>query len=156
MVIMKIKNTQKFVLFFYIFSVVFLFFGCDNATKKNTKNNKCVHCGMNTEKYQQWIGVIKSKEKIEKTCSPRCLLLVCMRNKEKLNADLSLKDYYEQTKIDAKKTFFVVGSKILGPMGNDFIPFKTKKDAEIFLQDNQRKKILFFDEISVKTIIEYQ
>ncbi len=132
-----------------------IFLSCNNP-KNNLKNSKCIHCGMNTQKYQQWIGVIKEKQKIAITCSPRCLLLVCLRDKEKLKADLSLKDYYEQTKIDAKKTFFVVGSKILGPMGNDFIPFKTKKDADLFLQDNQGKKILSFQEIDFKTIMEYQ
>ncbi|TAH30076.1 MAG: hypothetical protein EAZ06_04520 [Cytophagales bacterium] len=150
-----IKNMR---LLFYFF--IFLFFlGCNNNdTQKNTttQTNRCVHCGMHTEKYEQWQGIIQDKGNTYSTCSPRCLLLTHIHNKKWVNADLWLKDYYDQKKINAKKAFFVAGSKILGPMGSDFIPLTTKKDATLFLNDNQGKKIFTFDEIDMKIIQQYQ
>ena len=57
-------------------------------------------------------------------------------------------DYYKLHKIDAKSAFFVIGSNVLGPMGNELIPFENEEDALTFAKDHFGKKIVKFDEIT--------
>ena len=56
-------------------------------------------------------------------------------------------DYYSLNAIDAKKSFYVSGSNIYGPMGEELIPFKTVKEANDFSKCHYGKKVLIFDEI---------
>jgi len=55
-------------------------------------------------------------------------------------ADIIITDYYSQKPIDAKKAYYVIGSDVNGPMGEELIPFKTEDEAKTFLQDHHRKE----------------
>ena len=57
-------------------------------------------------------------------------------------------DYYTQKPIDAKKAYYVVGSDVNGPMGEELIPFTSLNSAKTFLQDHHGKKIIKFNEIT--------
>ncbi len=57
-------------------------------------------------------------------------------------------DYYSQMAIDGRKAFYVIGSNVIGPMGNELIPFKTMNEAQTFIKDHNGKKILKFKEIT--------
>jgi len=57
-------------------------------------------------------------------------------------------DYYSQNPIDAIKAYYVIGSDVYGPMGNELIPFKNKSDAKRFLLDHRAKKILRFNQLT--------
>ena len=57
-------------------------------------------------------------------------------------------DYYKLTKIDAKSAFYVSGSNVFGPMGNELVPFASEEDAKTFARDHGGKKIVKFDEIT--------
>ena len=46
------------------------------------------------------------------------------------------------------KAFFVVGSDVHGPMGNEFIPFKNIQDAKVFKIDHHGRKIIKFTDIT--------
>ena len=140
-----------------IFSLLFFLVSCNNSSKKISY--KCVHCGMNTQKKLEWQGKIQEKEDTKYTCSPRCLLITYQKEKENKNAEISnkkwiLKDYYTQKNIDATKSFFVIGSNVLGAMGKDLIPFESEKSAKAFLDEHQGKKIIPFEKIETKTIKE--
>ncbi|MCU0240327.1 MAG: nitrous oxide reductase accessory protein NosL [Pyrinomonadaceae bacterium] len=67
---------------------------------------------------------------------------------------IQLVDYYETRRIKAEGAFFVIGSKILGPMGNDFVPFKDSTSAVEFKNDHQGKQIVRFADIEAKLIEE--
>ena len=56
-------------------------------------------------------------------------------------------DYYKQYAIDARIAYFVIGSNIYGPMGNELIPFSTLQEAKNFKNDHKGTKILKFSEI---------
>jgi nitrous oxide reductase accessory protein NosL len=57
-------------------------------------------------------------------------------------------DYYTQKGIDATKAYFVIGSNILGPMGNELIPFKTLKEAKSFQKDHFGREIKEFSKLN--------
>jgi nitrous oxide reductase accessory protein NosL len=66
--------------------------------------------------------------------------------KEKFTTIL-VSDFYTLKPLEAQKAYFVIGSNVYGPMGEELIPFKTKEDAEVFMQEHYGKKIIRFDEI---------
>ena len=63
-------------------------------------------------------------------------------------------DYYSQKTIDGTKAFFVIGSNITGPMGNELIPFKQKSDAQTFMSDHNGKAIVSFDNIKQEEVLK--
>ena len=63
-------------------------------------------------------------------------------------------DYYSQKVIDGIKAFYVIGSDVYGPMGNELIPFKDLEDAETFKMDHQGKKIIKFSDIVEDEVYE--
>lgn len=58
-------------------------------------------------------------------------------------------EYYGVTRIDAHEAWYVIGSDVLGPMGNEMIPLATREDAEEFLQDHAGKAILRFSDLTL-------
>ena len=76
---------------------------------------------------------------------------------EIINKDITkilVTDYYSQKVIDAKEAFFVIGSDLLGPMGNELIPFAQESDAKTFSNDHNGKKIVKFDKIVEKEVLK--
>lgn len=61
---------------------------------------------------------------------------------------IKVTDYYTLAVIDAGRAFFVVGSKVLGPMGAELVPFAKKTDAEGFQRDHGGKPPLTFREVT--------
>ena len=49
--------------------------------------------------------------------------------------------------IDAKKAFFVYGSRKISPSGDDLVAFQSREDAFNYSQDNNGKRIFSFDEV---------
>ena len=69
---------------------------------------------------------------------------------------IHLKDYYTLEVIDGRKAFFVTGSDIRGPMGNDLIPFARRADAEGFLQDHDGRRLVPFAETTPALLQEQE
>jgi len=65
-----------------------------------------------------------------------------------------VQDYTSGRKIDAKKAVYVFGSRIVGPHGDDLIPFENMDNAKIFMFKNGGTKILRFNKLS-KGLIRY-
>jgi len=57
-------------------------------------------------------------------------------------------DYRSLLWVDGRKAFYVLGSTVMGPMGNELIPFGNRKDAEKFMGEHAGKTLLLFDEVS--------
>ncbi len=128
------------------------------------KEEKCPVCGMFVYKYPRWAAQIfyKAKDGHEHHLSFDGVkdMMKFYLNPKKWGdyADvkeniikMKVTDYYTQKAIDAKKAFYVIGSDVLGPMGNELIPFATKKEAENFIKDH-KGKIVTFDQIDEKLI----
>ncbi|OQX72822.1 MAG: hypothetical protein B6D59_07460 [Campylobacteraceae bacterium 4484_4] len=74
-----------------------------------------------------------------------------------LDADIDkiyVQDFLNGKKVDAKKAFYVFGSRIVGPHGDDLIPFASQESAKLFMLKNGGTKILPFAKLS-KGLIRY-
>jgi len=118
------------------------------------KGSKCPVCGMFTAKYPKWVATIKEedgktyyfdgiKDMMKYYFDPERY-----HHKKQAFTEILVSDYYTLKPITAKEAWYVIGANIYGPMGNEFIPFKTMEDAKEFLKEHFGKKIVKFDEIT--------
>ncbi len=117
------------------------------------EKSRCPVCGMFTDKYPKWAAIIKLKNHKKLYFDGVKDMMKFYFNPEQFHhkkepiAKILVSDYYTFEGINAKKAYFVIGSNIYGPMGEELIPFKTKADAENFMLEHHGKKILSFDMI---------
>jgi len=72
-------------------------------------------------------------------CLFRYLLNMAMSDATRTPADVAMvwvKDFRTGTWTDGTKATYVVGSRVMGPMGKEIIPFADQAAAEEFLQQN--------------------
>jgi len=121
---------------------------------------KCPVCGMFVVKYPDWTATARFKDGTTSYYDgPKDMFShyfdTARYTPGKRQTDivvLSVKEYYSLAIIDARAAFFVTGSDVHGPMGNELIPFSTEKDAASFKLDHRGKRILRFNEITRQTI----
>lgn len=111
-----------------------------------THDEKCPICGMFVYKYPRWAAQIFYKKHHHSFDGVKDLMKYYFKHKDGISKIL-VTDYYSQKAIDAKESYFVIGSDIYGPMGNELIPFKNKSDAKTFFMDHRGEKIVKFNEI---------
>lgn len=122
------------------------------------KDTKCPVCGMFVAKYEKWIATIKTdkesyyfdgvKDMIKFYFEPTKYI----KNADLKNPTIKVTDYYTLEQIDAKNAFFVIGSNVMGPMGDELIPFKDENSANEFSKDHFGKKVLKFKDITLDTL----
>ncbi len=127
-----------------------------------TKDDKCPVCGMFVYKYPKWITQIVYKDGNKLSFDGVKDMMKFYFNRTKYGkfetltkeniSNILVRDYYSQETIDAKSAFFVIGSDITGPMGEELIPFKNKQDAQTFMRDHNGKKIILFNEINLSNL----
>ena len=130
-----------------------------NISKIDVPNDaKCPVCGMFVYKYPKWSAVITVDGKKSYFDGIKDMMKYYIFNADfpydrtKIES-ITVSDYYTLEAIDAKDAFYVIGSDILGPMGNELISFKDKKSADNFIKDHNGKKILKFKDISAKVVM---
>ncbi|QFR49517.1 hypothetical protein FJR48_07135 [Sulfurimonas lithotrophica] len=128
---------------------------------------KCPVCGMFTYKYPKWAAQIfykhdrhehhysfdGVKDMMKFYFDPMKWGDYKTSTKESISKIL-VTDYYSQKAIDAKEAYYVIGSDVYGPMGDELIPFKKLEDAEVFSMDHKGKKIVQFRDIKEKEVYE--
>jgi len=111
------------------------------------KDAKCPICGMFVAKYPKWIASIEQKDaKVLYFDGVKDMMKFYFKHKGDIKK-LFVQDYYTLKPIDAKKAYFVVGSNIYGPMGEELIAFSKLESAKEFKTDHDAKKILTFSQI---------
>ncbi len=126
----------------------------DKMIKVNN-DTKCPVCGMFVSKYPKWVAQIEVSKKDSHYFDGVKDMMKFYFNPSKFKhshkaIDISkmlVTDYYSLNAIDAKSAFYVIGSNIYGPMGEELIPFKTKKEANDFSKSHFGKKVLKFEDI---------
>jgi len=122
-----------------------------SETIKVTKDEKCPICGMFVYKYPRWAAQIFYADKHYSFDGVKDLMKYYFKHQEKIEKIL-VTDYYSQSVINAREAYFVVGSDVFGPMGEELIPFKSKREAETFYMDHKADKILHFDKINPQNL----
>ncbi len=67
-------------------------------------------------------------------------------------AEIRVSDYYNLKAMKASEAWYVVGSNVYGPMGNELIPFRTEDEARTFSTDHSGDSIVQFDQITKKIV----
>ncbi|MBW2309310.1 MAG: nitrous oxide reductase accessory protein NosL [Deltaproteobacteria bacterium] len=132
----------------------------DKAPRKPTKKDKCPVCGMFVYKYPDWVGeIIFKDDSVFFFDGAKDLFKYYFNlkkyNPKKIQADIDsmyVTEYYDLKLINARDAFYVIGSDVYGPMGNELIPFANEPDAREFMKDHKGKKILKFDSITPRAI----
>lgn len=116
-----------------------------------TKDEKCPICGMFVYKYPKWAAQIFYKDTHFSFDGVKDMMKYYFDHKDGISKML-VSDYYSQKALDATKAFYVIGSDVYGPMGNELIPFATQKEASAFSMDHKGHKVIGFDAITKEEI----
>ncbi len=124
------------------------------------KKDRCPVCGMFVYKYPKWAAGIIFKDKTRYFhCCPKCMLHNLNHIKKyqpgKERKDIAtvwVTEYYSTQRMEADNVVFVIGTKLVGPMGLDLIPIKRREAADTFLKDYQGENILLLNEITPEVI----
>ena len=116
---------------------------------------KCPVCGMFVSKYPKWVAQIKIKDgHIHYFDGVKDMMKFYFEPKKYEHnhamdqiEQVNVTDYYTLESIDAKNAFYVLGSNVYGPMGEELIPFKNESQAKKFMTDHYGKSLLKFEEI---------
>ena len=122
------------------------------------KEVKCPVCGMFVAKYPKWAALITEDGNTHyfdgvKDMMKFYIFDVDFPYDRTQISNIEVTDFYTLKAIDAKKAFYVVGSDVFGPMGNELIPFLTKDAAQNFLSDHGGDQIIMFNEITPKLVM---
>ena len=121
-----------------------------------SRKDKCPVCGMFVYKYPDWVAQIIFRDGSVAFFDGAKDLFKYYLNLKKYNPSKTIEDiaavyateYYDMQIINAAGAFFVAGSDVFGPMGNELIPFVTAADAETFKKDHQGRRIYQFEEVN--------
>jgi nitrous oxide reductase accessory protein NosL len=121
------------------------------------KEAKCPVCGMFVAKYPKWAARmdIDGKHYFDgvKDMMKFYIFDVDFPYDRNKITNIEVTDFYTLKAINAYKAFYVVGSDVYGPMGNELIPFSTKEAAQNFMADHRGEKIIRFDDITPKLVM---
>ena len=122
------------------------------------KEAKCPVCGMFVAKYPKWAASITHEGMTDYFDGVKDMMKFYIfdvdfpYDRAKITY-IEVTDFYTLHTIDAKSAFYVVGSDVYGPMGNELIPFSTKEAANNFMKDHNGDQIIMFDEITPKLVM---
>ena len=115
------------------------------------KKAKCPVCGMFVSKYPKWSAKIASMGHEYYFDGVKDMMkFIFEKNQDFKN--IMVTDYYTTGAINARESFYVVGSNIYGPMGNELIPFSTMDKAKEFSKNHGGKQILTFKQITKELV----
>ena len=124
------------------------------------RSTRCPVCGMYPYRTPQWMAQIVFNDQTASTFdSPvdmfRFLNNMIVFDKQHKLADVGaiwVADYGTKAWVDAKKAFYVIGSKALGPMNDPNLPaFATREAADAHIKA-QGGKLLQFGEVTREVI----
>ncbi len=146
----------KFTLILIMLASLFANSVVGQALEKPGPKATCPVCGMFVGLYPDWTALVVSEDGSRyffdgskdmfkfildtKKWAPH------IKNKNFITFQVT--DYYNLQELDAEKAFYVIGSDILGPMGHELIPLRTKEEALEFLFDHKGERIFKFNDIT--------
>ena len=108
---------------------------------------RCAVCGMFVAKYPNWITQIRDQRGKVRLFDGVKDLMAFYFDPASFGADAKttmgeiwVREYYGLEWLDGRKAFYVVGSDVYGPMGEEFVPFQDRSTAESFLKDHHGRR----------------
>lgn len=121
---------------------------------------RCAVCGMFVAPYPNWTASIVFDDGSRLFFDgPKDLFTYLFRlpGEGRKASDITrilVTDYNTHDAIDARQAWFVTGSSVPGPMGEELVPFGDKKEAERFLSEYGGSALRSFAEISPPAVTE--
>ncbi len=125
-----------------------------------TVKDKCPVCGMFVAKYPDFVAEIIFKNGAYAVFDGAKDMFKYYFNikrynpaqgKENIEA-IYVTDYYSLNLVDGLRAYYVLGSDIYGPMGNELIPFGKESDAREFMKDHRGKSMVRFQDVTYETV----
>ena len=121
---------------------------------------KCPVCGMFVSKFPKWVAQIQLKDGHIHYFDGIKDMMKFYFNPAKYKhphekediLQINATDYYSLELIDAQKAYYVIGSNIYGPMGEEIIPFKNEDEAKKFMTDHFGKSLVKFSKIKEEMV----
>ena len=134
--------------------------GADPAARVPGPGDRCPVCGMYVTKYPDWTAEIIFKDGAAVFFDGakdlfKYYFKLNTYAPDRTDEDIAavyVTEFYNLELIDARSSFFVIGSDVYGPMGRELIPFKTEADARQFKIDHKGQRILRFDQVNQREI----
>jgi copper chaperone NosL len=124
--------------------------------------DKCPVCGMFVSHYPDFLAQVVFKDGTYAFfCGVKDMMKyyfdLTQYNPSKKTADIAnivVTDYSTMKPLDGHRAYFVVGSVVFGPMGQEFFPFGEESAARDFSKENNGKEILRFEQITPESFKE--
>ena len=138
----------------------FLAHAAEKAPPKPGPQDKCPVCGMFVAPFPNWLSIVIFKDGSHAFFDgPKDMFKYVFdpkrydRSKQATDIEaVFVTDYYKVTRIDGKRAWYVTGSDVGGPMGDELIPFEKESDAKAFLIDHGGKKVFTFKEVTPEIV----
>ncbi len=128
---------------------------------KPAQTDTCPVCGMFVSKYPAWVATVLYKDGHAHHFDGAKDMFKYLHDLPKWAPGhkaediktIGVTEYYSLQMIDARQAFYVIGSEVYGPMGHELVPLANIDDAKEFMQDHKGVKILRFDHVKQKLLI---
>ncbi len=132
-----------------IAAVIWLATGC------SPQGARCAKCGMLVDDHPRWVaGATTEAGAEERFCCPRCLFAWRHSPRGAGSRDAWVTEYYTQRRTPIGEVIFVMGSDVVGPMGQALVPVAGREAAERFRQDHHGGRLLTATEITPELLRE--
>jgi nitrous oxide reductase accessory protein NosL len=144
----------------YIVIVLLFLFGCVFPASVQAVESlqpggkdRCAVCGMMVEPYPNWVAAVTFKDGSHNFFDgPKDLFNFVLNLSEYRPGatiadikEVQVTEYYTAQRHDAREVFFVAGSDVLGPMGQELVPVAGAAALKTFMLDHGYEKIMRFD-----------
>jgi nitrous oxide reductase accessory protein NosL len=148
---MIMGNMMRLLLLFLVFGLI-AFPAVAQIPAPPDAKSRCEVCGMFVAPYTNWVAVLRAADGRQLYFDGPKDLFICFNNLSKYlpgatpeDVELFVTEYYTVQLTPATELFFVSGSDVLGPMGQELVPVAGRSAAETFLRDHAGAKLLRFD-----------
>ena len=122
-----------------------------------TKENRCLIRQIKVYENPAWIAKAQTAQKKDVySSSPKSMFEFYFQPDRWIElgaptpddvTSVTITDFKTLEATNARTAFFVYGSNVTGPAGDDLVAFAERKDAEAFMKKHNGKRILRFSEI---------
>ncbi len=134
----------------------------EKVPAKPGESDKCPVCGMFVSHYPDFLAQVVFKDGAYAFfCGVKDMMKYYVDlpqyNPSRKTSDIAkfvVTDYSNLKPTDGYKAYYVVGSVVFGPMGQEFFPFSEESAAREFMRENSGKEIVRFDQINPESLQE--
>ena len=158
---MTLSVRRRTALAIAILGLVFLFppDASPQATKPTPKD-KCPVCGMFVAGYPAFLAEIAFNDGFRAYFDGPKDMFRYYFEPEKYHpgrrtaeiAAVYVTDYYSLDVIDGRQAFYISGSDVMGPMGNELVPVGREPQAKTFLEDHKGTSLLRFNDVTLEIV----